>query len=46
VQAVSGGLGGLAAQFSDENTLEVCNTVIDDDVLYKLTFFFVRSASI
>ena len=43
MQAVSGGLNSLAAQFSDESALEVC---IHDDALYKSTFSFVRSASI
>ena len=34
VQAVGGGLSGLAAQFSDESALEVCNTCY---ALYKST---------
>ena len=34
VQAVGGGLSGLAAQFSDESALEVC---IHDYALYKST---------
>jgi len=36
VQAVGGGLSGLAALTSDEIALEVC---IHDDVLYESTFF-------
>ena len=36
VQAVGGGLSGLAAVTSDESALEVC---IHDDALYKSTFF-------
>jgi len=36
MQAVGGGLSGLAALISDESVLEVC---IHDDALYKSTFF-------
>jgi len=43
MQAVSGGMNSLAAQFSDVSALEVC---IHDDTLYKSTFSFVRLASI
>jgi len=39
VQAVGGGLSGLAVQFSDESALEVRNTWY---ALYKSTFFLFK----